>query len=233
MIISGRKDWGMNDCGSILIVDSDDISRLTAVQVSVRLGYEARPTPTSDELLERLGPNRPDLAIVEVELPGASGLDVMRQLHEAFGPDLPVILVSMERTAPLDRAAGLMLGADDYVAKPLDHGELLERVRRSLRRTERPANGNGNENGNGTRDESGLSRREREILTLLAEGRTQREIAAILVISSKTVATHIQHILSKLDVHTRAQAVAIAFRRGLVEPDVRAHALQAALLADD
>jgi DNA-binding NarL/FixJ family response regulator len=231
MIIDGRKDWGMNDCGSILIVDSDDTARLTAVQVSVRLGYEARPTPTGDELLDRLGPNRPDLAIVEVELPGASGLDVMRQLHEAFGHDLPVILVSAERTAPLDRAAGLMLGADDYVAKPLDHGELLERVRRSLRRTERPANGNGN--GNGTRDESGLSRREREILTLLAEGRTQREIAAILVISSKTVATHIQHILSKLDVHTRAQAVAMAFRRGLVEPDVQAHALQAALLADD
>ena len=46
-----------------------------------------------------------------------------------------------------------------------------------------------------------------------------------LVISSKTVATHIQHILSKLGVNTRAQAVAMAFRRGLVEPDVRAHAL--------
>ena len=217
--------------GTILVVDSDDASRLTAVQVAVRLGYEARPTPTGDDLLERLGRDRPDLAIVEVELPGRSGLDVMRQLHEAFGRDVPVILVSAERTAPLDRAAGLMLGADDYVTKPLDHGELLERVRRSLRRAGRSANGN--DNGNGTREESGLSRREREILTLLAEGRTQREIAAMLVISSKTVATHIQHILGKLGVHTRAQAVAIAFRRGLVEPDVQAHALQLALAAED
>ena len=76
----------------------------------------------------------------------------------------------------------------------------------------------------------GLSPREREMrLSLLADGRTQGQIATELVISPKTVATHIQHILSKLGVHTRAQAVALAFRRGLVDPDVRAHAL--ALLA--
>ena len=76
----------MKDCGSILIVDSDDASRLTAVQVAVRLGYDARPTPTGEELLERLGHDRPALAIVEVELPGhANGLEVMRQLHDEFG----------------------------------------------------------------------------------------------------------------------------------------------------
>jgi DNA-binding NarL/FixJ family response regulator len=211
------------DCGTILIVDSDDAARLVAVQVAVRLGYDARPTPTGEELIERLGRDRPTLAIVEVELPGpANGLEVMRQLHEAFDGDLPVILVSEIQTDAFDRTAGLMLGADDYVSKPLDAGELLARVKRSLRRV---GNGAGNGNGHARREESGLSPREREILGLLAEGRTQGQIASELVISSKTVATHIQHILSKLGVHTRAQAVAIAFRRGLVEPDVRAHGL--------
>jgi DNA-binding NarL/FixJ family response regulator len=222
----------MGGCGTILIVDHDDASRLTAVQVTVRLGYEARPTPTGDELIERLGPDRPTLAIVEVELDGpVSGLEVMHQLHERFGADLPVILVSASRTDALDRTAGLMLGADDYLSKPLDSGELLARVRRSLRRGAQPA-ANGNGNGNGHRDDASLSPRESQILTLLAEGRTQRQIATELVISSKTVATHIQHILGKLGVHTRAQAVAMAFRRGLVEPDVRAHALEALLLTD-
>jgi two-component system nitrate/nitrite response regulator NarL len=127
-----------------------------------------------------------------------------------------------------------MLGADDYVSKPLDASELLARVKRSLRRTTAPgANGNGSNNVNGhdRPDTSGLSPREREILGLLAEGRTQSQIASDLVISSKTVATHIQHILSKLGVHTRAQAVATAFRRGLVEPDVRAHAADALLVS--
>jgi len=211
------------DCGTILIVDSDDASRLTAVQVAVRLGYDARPTPTADELLERLGSDRPALAIVEVELPGpGNGLEVMRQLHEAFDDALPVILVSGRQIDAFDRTAGLMLGADDYVTKPLDAAELLARVKRSLRRVS-PAVANANRNSNGS--ETGLSPREHQILTLLAEGRTQPQIAAELVISSKTVGTHIQHVLSKLGVNTRAQAVSVAFRRGLVGADVRAHAL--------
>jgi DNA-binding NarL/FixJ family response regulator len=213
----------LKDCGTILIVDSDDASRLTAVQVAVRLGYDARPTPSADELLDRLGPDRPALAIVEVELPGAAnGFEVMRQLHDAFDGDLAVILVSAERTDAFDRAAGLMLGADDYLLKPLDGGELLARVKRSLRRSA-PAPANGN--GNGHANDANLSPREREILALLAGGQTQAQIAGALVISSKTVATHIQHILSKLGVQSRAQAVAVAFQRGLVEPEVRAHLL--------
>jgi two-component system KDP operon response regulator KdpE len=135
MILYGRKDWGrVQDCGMILIVDSDDVSRLTAVQVAVRLGYDARPTPTADELVERLGRERPALAIVEVELPGAgNGLDVMRQLHETFDDALPVILVSARQTDAFDRTAGIMLGADDYLTKPFSVGELLARIRVALR----------------------------------------------------------------------------------------------------
>ena len=222
----------MQDCGTILIVDSEDASRLTAVQVAVRLGYDARPTRTADELVERLGHDRPALAIVEVELPGAgNGFEVMQQLHEAFDDALPVILVSARQTDAFDRTAGLMLGADDYLTKPLDPAELLARVKRSLRRAA-PALSNGHASGNHNGADAGLSPREREILGLLAEGRTQRQIAEQLVISSKTVATHIQHVLSKLGVNTRAQAVAMAFQKGLVEPDVRAHALELALAAD-
>jgi len=219
----------VQDCGTILIVDSDDTSRLTAVQVAVRLGYDARPTPTANELLERLGSERPALAIVEVELPGpANGLEVMRQLHEAFDDALPVVLVSARQIDAFDRTAGLMLGADDYVSKPIDAAELLARVKRSLRRAA-PSSTNGHANGHSNGAGAGLSPRERQILTLLAEGRTQRQIADELVISSKTVATHIQHVLSKLGVNTRAQAVSMAFRKGFVEPDVRAHALTASL----
>ena len=143
----------------------------------------------------------------------------MRQLHDEFGGDLAVILVSAVRIDAFDRATGLMLGADDYLSKPLDGGELLARVKRSLRRSAPVANGNVH------RDDANLSPRERQILSLLAEGRTQSQIATVLVISSKTVATHIQHILSKLGVQSRAQAVAVAFQRGLVEPEVRAHLL--------
>ena len=96
--------------------------------------------------------------------------------------------------------------------------ELVARVRRALTRSAEL----GRTNGAAT---NGLTPREREVLSLLAEGLTQDEIADRLVISPKTVATHIQRILGKLDVRSRARrAVARAYRLGLVD-DVAAHML--------
>ena len=222
----------MQDCGTILVVDHDGATRAAAVYVATRLGYQVLALENAELVVERLDEPAPALAIVEVELPGpTSGLELLRELHAAYGEDLPVILVSAERKAPLDHVAGLMIGADDYMAKPLDRGELLARVRRSLRRTgplRNSANGHSNGHATGsTNGEVSLSPREREILALLADGKSQQEISTALVISSKTVATHIQHLLSKLGVHSRAEAVAIAYRLGLVElPDVSAHELE-------
>jgi DNA-binding NarL/FixJ family response regulator len=143
-------------------------------------------------------------------------------VHERF-EELPVILVSSTHVDPVVRAAGLMLGADDYLLKPLDPAELAARIRRSLKRWGKPVG-----NGSSTAypgDATGLSPREREILTLLAEGKTEKQIAAALVLSPKTVATHIQNLLRKLGVHSRAEAVAAAYRDGLAG-EVRAHALE-------
>jgi DNA-binding NarL/FixJ family response regulator len=150
---------------------------------------------------------------VEVDLAAEkTGFEVLSELRDEFGAGLLVMLVSGQRTAPHDRVAGLLLGADDYVLKPFEPEELVARVRAVLRRSEPaprvPAAGN---------ESFHLTPRELEILRLLAEGLTQDQIAKQLVIAPKTVATHIERILGKLGVQSRAQAVALAFREELVE----------------
>ena len=144
--------------------------------------------------------------MLEVALPGLCGYEVCHQLRGQFGDGLPIIFVSGDRTEPFDAVAGLLLGADDYLAKPISPDELLARVRRLDRRSIPVVPGVA----------AKLTRREMEVLRLLAEGHEQDEIAQELYISRKTVGTHIEHILRKLGVRSRAQAVALAYRDDLV-----------------
>jgi two-component system response regulator BaeR len=155
--------------------------------------------------------------LLDVCLPGASGYEVCRELRDRFGDTLGIVFVSGERVDSIDRVSGLLLGADDYVVKPFDPDELLARVRTVVRRVARPREssaGTGHATGSRAADTE-LTPRELEVLELLAEGLTQAQIARQLVISPRTVGTHIQNLLGKLDVHSRAQAVALAHRTGL------------------
>ncbi len=159
-------------------------------------------------------------------MPRLSGYEVCRELRDAFGREMSVIFVSGERTESFDRVAGLLLGADDYIVKPFDDGELLARVRTHLRHIDSIPRGVGN---GSTANVATLTGREREVLELLARGLTQADIADRLVISPKTVGTHIQRVLGKLGVHSRAQAVALAHEEGLADGgsliDVQGHVL--------
>jgi DNA-binding NarL/FixJ family response regulator len=148
--------------------------------------------------------------LLDVDVPGVSGYELCRELRDAYGAALPIIFVSGTRVDRLDLVGGLLVGADDYLVKPIDPDELLARVRGHLARSGVPAQA---PNG----DAPNLTPREREILALLASGLDQRAIAQELVISSKTVGTHIQRILGKLGVGSRAQAVAYAHRNGLAD----------------
>ena len=119
-----------------------------------------------------------------------------------------------------NHASTATAGAQSIEGRKPTNGKLLARVRRSLRRAAHaPANGNGSSNGHPkdrASDDVSLSPREREILALLADGKSQQEISSALVISPKTVSSHLQRILTKLAVHSRAQAVVLAYQLGLV-----------------
>jgi DNA-binding NarL/FixJ family response regulator len=181
---------------------------------AARLGFACGAADSSEAALVAVENHEPALAVVAVELPGLNGLGLLNALVAKF-ESLPVFLISAKHVDPVARAAGLMLGADDYLVKPLDPAELAARMHRSLRRSDRPVRKEFP--GDDTSHFKGLSAREQEILLLLAQGNTEIEIAAALVISPKTVATHIQNVLRKLRVHSRTEAVVVAYREGLVK----------------
>jgi DNA-binding NarL/FixJ family response regulator len=204
-------------CGNILVVDDDPAFREFLSELLTGAGLETRSAGSGVEALARAREERPDVVVLDVHLGETSGYAVCRELRETFGDGLPIMFVSGARTEAFDRVAGLLLGADDYLVKPFDADEFVARVRVLGRR-----------NGRGAvpeprPTETSLTPREREILNLLSLGYAQDAIAERLVISPKTVSTHIQRVLTKLGVRSRAQAVAEAYRLGLVGTDVEGH----------
>lgn len=201
------------DCGPVLVVDDDEKFRAFVSLLLAQAGYATVEAASGGEAVAAVRDARPALVLLDISLPDVSGFEVCRELRDEFGDDLPIIFVSGERIEAIDRAVGLLLGADDYVVKPFDPDELLARVRRSIIRSQ-----GGRSSLRAVPDRLDLTRREIQVLEGLAEGLRPAEIAAKLVISPKTVASHVQRILAKLGVHSRAHAVALAYQSGLIRP---------------
>jgi two-component system, NarL family, nitrate/nitrite response regulator NarL len=193
-------------CGSVLVVDDDEEFRGLLAGLLEYSGYRTMQAASGEEALEAADDETPALAILDICLPGISGYQVCHELRLRFGAGLPILFVSAGRTDACDRAAALLVGGDDYLAKPIAPDEFLIRVSRMIQRSTplNPVIG------------GRLTAREQEVLRLLTEGLAPREIALHLVITEKTVRTHVDHIFGKLGVHSRAQAVALAFRRDLL-----------------
>jgi DNA-binding response OmpR family regulator len=101
--------------------------------------YRVLPAPSAADALRLCGYNQPDLMVLDLGLPDAAGIDVLRQIRAAdgavdrFDPELPVVVLS-GRTSEADRLRGFEAGADDYVPKPFHYPELAARVAAVLRR---------------------------------------------------------------------------------------------------
>jgi DNA-binding NarL/FixJ family response regulator len=185
-------------------VDSDRDARAVVACALNRAGYSTLEASSGEEAIEIARREPPALITLEVLLPGICGYEVLRELRAEFGAGLPVVFVSGTRTEACDRVAGLLLGADDYFVRPFAPDEFVLRIRRLLDRAMTPA------------VLVRLTAREQEVLQLLAEGLAPDEIARRLFIARKTVGTHIEHIFRKLRVHSRAQAIAVAYRTRLL-----------------
>jgi two-component system, NarL family, nitrate/nitrite response regulator NarL len=192
--------------GPVVIADEDTASREELARVFEAAGYEVVQVGSGEEALRAVEEATPCVVLLEIPLGNLSGYEVCRTLREEAS-GIPVVFVSGSRTESYDRVAGLLVGADDYIVKPYAPDEVLTRVRSLVRRSQPltlPVTGK-------------LTKRELEVLRLLADGLRQDEIAERLFISRKTVGTHVANILRKLGVHSQIQAVALAYREELLD----------------
>jgi DNA-binding NarL/FixJ family response regulator len=208
----------------VLIADEDESSRRLLTAILRNAGYGSLEAADGERALELAREHEPIAAILEIPLSGLSGYELCAALKVEFGASLPVIFLTGSRTESYDRVAGLLLGADDYITKPFAAGELLVRLRNLLHRRSNPE---------AVRFARRLTRREHEVLGLMAEGLQHQEIARRLFISPKTVGTHVEHILRKLGARSRAQAIAIAYHHHILRPGPGPAALTATASAEE
>ncbi|HEV3312639.1 MAG TPA: response regulator transcription factor [Chloroflexota bacterium] len=115
----------------VLVLDDDEQIRNTLRRALLYAGYDVALAATGEDALGEALSHPPDIAIVDITLPGIDGLEVTRRLREDR-PDLPILLLTA-RDSVDDRVKGLDIGADDYVVKPFATEELMARVRAHLR----------------------------------------------------------------------------------------------------
>ncbi|HEX6939696.1 MAG TPA: response regulator transcription factor [Longimicrobiales bacterium] len=121
----------------LVVEDERDIAALVAYHLT-KEGYQVRTSGGGAEALEAVAGERPDLVILDIMLPGFSGLDVLGEIRRRPElADVPVVMLTARRDE-VDRIKGLELGADDYVTKPFSPQELVLRVRAVLRRAQSP-----------------------------------------------------------------------------------------------
>jgi DNA-binding NarL/FixJ family response regulator len=202
----------------VLLVDDHQVVRrglrtFLEVQDDIEVVGEAAEGAEGVARAEEL---RPDVILMDVKMPGTDGVEALRRLRDAGNPARVLIVTSFTERRTVVPA--LRAGAAGYVHKDIDPDALAGAIRsvhagHVLLQPEVAGALLAEESGGGRGGT--LTDREREVLALIARGRSNREIARALVLSEKTVKTHVSNILMKLDLADRTQAALWAVRHGV------------------
>ena len=196
----------------VAIVD-DDLAIRDSLALLLRLhGFDVRAFASGEELLAWAGRQFVDCVLLDLRMSGISGLDVQAALA-ARGLDYPIVVVTAHGDVATTRAA-LKAGAFDFIEKPFDDDVLLRVIRAASEAGERQRVRSERE-ARFTQSLARLTPREREVLDHVLAGRHNREIAALLAISPRTVEVYKARIMDKLDVDRLPDLIRLALEMGL------------------
>jgi DNA-binding NarL/FixJ family response regulator len=188
----------------------DGVAAIIGLQPDMTLAGTAA---TGGEALERFVEARADVTLVDLRLPDMTGFDLIKKI-KAKSPNARIIVLSSHE-GDVDIQRAMEAGAQGYVVKGMVRGELLEIIR-SVHAGKRRLPAAVAQKLAEHMAEEAISPRELEVLSLMAAGRRNKEIAGELSIAEDTVKMHVRNILSKLQVSDRTEAVTIALRRGVI-----------------
>lgn len=169
---------------------------------------------SSSEAVQRFREHRPDVTLMDLRLPDASGIDAMIAIRGEFADARIIMLTTFEGDVEIQRA--LEAGARGYMLKSMPPSELVEVIRQVHAGKKRVPAEVASHLAEHLSDEA-LTVREIDVLRHVAGGNRNRDIAERLYISEETVKVHVKHIMEKLGATDRTQAVAIAVRRGIIQ----------------
>jgi FixJ family two-component response regulator len=191
----------------IHVVDDDDSLRKAVARLLKAAGYEAREYPSAGEFLLARPANTPGCIVLDVHMPGPSGLD----LQAAFGERadaLPIIFLTGHGDIPMSVHA-MKAGAVDFLTKPVRKDALLNAVRIALARDAEDRQARDRVSALRSRYDT-LTPRERAVLGLVVEGKLNKQVATELDIAERTVKAHRAQVMEKMQVDSLPELVRIA-----------------------
>jgi DNA-binding NarL/FixJ family response regulator len=208
---------------SVLVADDhgvvrEGVRRVLENERDIRVCGEAAD---GEEVLAQIERHRPDVVVLDISMPGLSGLEALERVR-ARHPETKIVLLSFRADAPLIQTA-VSLGADGYLLKSARGEEILSAIREVVRGGCYFSPPVAREIADQIREREGgepfsqLSAREREVLRRIAEGLSAKEIATALSISTKTVEAHRTSLMRKLGLRKATELVRYAVRHGLIE----------------
>ena len=212
----------------LLVVD-DEPNLLRAVAACLKAEkYEVSTARSGHEALMQLAESVPDLIISDIRMPGMDGYRLARQLRGSARTELVPIVFLTAKDETADRIEGFRAGIDAYLTKPFEPDELIAVVNAILHRVERThsqiarlvSSGNVADSFVSLQDEA-LTDAENRVAVAVSRGLSNKEIAAQLEISVRTVENHISHILDKKGFSNRVEIARYVFERPRKTPDNR------------
>ncbi|NEK19803.1 response regulator transcription factor [Rhizobium leguminosarum] len=198
------------------IVDDDKSYRTATARLLSAHGLKVEVYESGDQFLSRLPACEPGCVLLDLQMPGQSGLQIQRRLRE-LAPLLPVVFLTGKGDIKASVEA-MKAGAKDFLEKSSTTGALMEAIDRALIQFERQRAGHERLQAQQALV-AGLSPREAEVFRFLIRGRLNKQIAFALGISERTVKVHRHQVMEKLGVRSLAEAVSIAANVGLMEQE--------------